>query len=46
MGPVVSEKKMFEIVYGQQTGELKTSVVGTQKNCLNETDLLSTQNIC
>ena len=24
----------------------KTYVVGTQKNCLNETVLLSTQNIC
>ena len=24
----------------------KTYVVGTQKNCLNETILLSTQNIC
>ena len=36
---VVYQKNKFLI-------SAKTYIVGTQKNCLNETVLLSTQNIC
>ena len=44
--PVVSSRPPDKSVYWKIIFSSKTYVVGTQKNRLNETVLLSTQNTC